>query len=187
MTGEIESSTGIASVVNRLYFLYKVVEDTQTTIRFLDTKAVFCVTLLSGMAAVVLGRTQATTAHRVLLPCFLTAVVISLLVCLRVIFPIIQPSINYDSQATPKFYIGHNKAHHWLLHVFTNPGKNVLSESHESYLAALQNTTDEDLLASMCDTTLVLAGIRQVKSDRLHTAMFCLMGSVILFAALVLT
>jgi len=187
MTGEIESPVDTASVINRLYFLYKVVEDTQTTIRFLDTKAVFCVTLLSGMAAVVLGRTQAGSMHRVLLPCFLAVVVISLLVCLRVIFPIIQPSINFDSRTTPKFYVGHNKAHHWLLHVFTNPGKNVLSETHESYLATLQNTTDDDLLASMCDTTLVLAGIRQVKSDRLHTAMFCLMGSVILFAALVLT
>ena len=37
---------------SRLEFLYKAVEDTQNTIRFLDTKAAFCVTLLSGMAAV---------------------------------------------------------------------------------------------------------------------------------------
>src|ERR1700735_3424554 len=78
---------------NRLQFLYRMTEDTQGTIRFLDTKAAFCVTLLSGMAAVALQRPhKLTTSYHVLLPCFLAVTIISLVVCMRVIFPTIRPS-----------------------------------------------------------------------------------------------
>ena len=51
----------------RLTFLYKIVEDTQNTVRFLDTKAAFCVTLFSGMGAGVLEHhAPETTLHRAL-------------------------------------------------------------------------------------------------------------------------
>jgi hypothetical protein len=172
---------------NRLTFLYRMTEDTQATIRFLDTKAVFCVTLLSGMAAVALQRPhQFTTVYHLLLSCFLVVTVISLAVCMRVIFPTIKPSGSFGPPAEPKFYIGHNKAHHWALHTIRNPVNNVLSETHSTYLASLQRATDADLLASMCDTVVTLAFIRQIKSDRLHAAMICLTVTVLLFAAVIL-
>src|SRR6202030_2726097 len=46
---------------SRLEFLYKIVEDTQNTIRFIDTKAAFCLTLLSAMAAGALQRPHQPT------------------------------------------------------------------------------------------------------------------------------
>lgn len=174
------------SHVNRLHFLYKVVEDTQGTIRFLDTKAAFCVTLLSGMAAVVLQRPAPTASHRVLLGVFLFLTVVSLLVCLRVIFPTIKPSGSFNRPRSPKFYVGHNKAHHWLLHTFANPVDGVLSETHDAYVEQVSTATDEDLMGSMVDAVLMLALIRQLKSDRLHAAMLCLMPCVLLFAVLLL-
>jgi len=76
----------------RLNFLYHVVEDTQNTIRFLDTKAAFCVTLLSGMTAVALQHPQSSRGAHVLLGFFLAVVVVAVLVNLRVIFPVIRAS-----------------------------------------------------------------------------------------------
>jgi hypothetical protein len=177
-----------SEVFNRLQFLYQVTEDTQGTIRFLDTKAAFCVTLLSGMAAVGWQRPHEASAHyRPLLSCFLAVTVTSLAVCMRVIFPTIRPSGSFAAGAEPKFYIGHNKRHHWFLHTFRSPVNEVLSETHSTYLASLERATDGDLLASMCDTVLTLALIRQFKSDRLHAAMFCMTASVLLFLAVALT
>jgi hypothetical protein len=172
---------------NRIYFLYQVIIDTQNTVRFLDTKAGFCVTLLSGMAAVSLQHQGVRPAvHHILYALFMTAEVCSILVCLRVIFPTIKPHINNGPPAKPRFYIAHNKAHHWVMHTLANPKDNILSESKLSYIESLQQATDKDLLASLSEAVLTLAFIRQVKSDRLHTAMFCLTASVLLFAAVIL-
>jgi hypothetical protein len=56
----MSDESGVAAIArqmeynSRLEFLYRAVKDTQNTIRFIDTKAAFCVMLLSGMAAAVL-------------------------------------------------------------------------------------------------------------------------------------
>ena len=34
----------------------------------------------------------------------------------------------------------------------------------------------------MCDEVLMISLIRQIKTDRLHTAMYALLGTVLLFA-----
>ena len=172
---------------SRLEFLYKIIEDTQDTVRFLDTKAGFCVTLLSGMTAVSLQHQGGKPViHYILFALFLAVEVCSILVCLRVIFPTVKPHINNGAPAKPRFYIAHNKAHHWILHTIANPKDNILSESKVSYFQSLKQATDEDLLSSLADTVLTLAFIRQIKSDRLHAAMFCLIASVFLFAAVML-
>jgi hypothetical protein len=172
---------------NRIYFLYQIIEDTQETVRFLDTKAGFCVTLLSGMAAVSLQHPGSKPAlHIVLFALFMTVEVCSILVCLRVIFPTVKPHINNGAPAKPRFYIAHNKAHHWVKHTLANPSDNILSESKITYFESLKQATDEDLMSSLADTVLTLAFVRQIKSDRLHAAMFCLITSVFLFAAIML-
>ena len=172
---------------SRIEFLLKVIEDTQDTVRFLDTKAGFCVTLLSGMAAVTLQH-QGTrpVIHSILFAIFMTAEVCSILVCLRVIFPTVKPHIDSRAPAKPAFYIGHNKAHHWILHTIANPQDNILSESKSSYLREMEQATDHHLLSSLCDTVLTLAYIRQIKNDRIHAAMFCLIASVLLFAIIMI-
>ena len=172
---------------NRLWFLFQTINDTQETVRFLDTKAGFCVTLLSGMAAVTLQH-QGTrpVIHSILFALFMATEVCSILVCLRVIFPTVKPHIDVKAPAKPAFYVGHNKAHHWILHTVANPQDNILSESKATYLNSMEHATDHNLISSLCDTVLTLAYIRQIKSDRIHAAMFCLIASVMLFATIMI-
>jgi hypothetical protein len=175
----------------RLTFLYKVVEDTQNTVRFLDTKAAFCVTLFSGMAAGALQHhTTDTPLHRALFATFLLAVVMGLLICMRVIFPVIKPlkcPTMDHGRPLPKFFIHSHKDHHWVRHTFSNSVENVLCEDHDSYTATIQGTQDHDLLVSMCDEVLMISLVRQIKSDRLHTAMYFLAFGVLIFGAVMLT
>ena len=186
---EIRPDFGIGSSFDsRLNFLYKVVEDTQNTIRFLDTKAAFCVTLLSAMVAGSLQHTGPETVlhHRFFLA-FIAGAILSLLICLRVIFPTIKPSSSIFGSRGPKFFIGHNRAHHWILHTLKDRVGEVLTENHSTYLGTLTKTSDEDLLSSMCDEVLMVALIRQVKSDRLHAAMFAIAATVLIFALLMIS
>ena len=172
---------------NRLHFLHWAIDDTQNTVRFLDTKAAFCVTLLSGMVAVSLEHPLAgNLAKHILFPIFIVVVACSLLVSLRVIFPTILPHSNGGPPASPRFFIGHNRVHHWIRHTLRNPRGNVLSETHESYIGSMHAADDDALLASMAETVVTLAFIRQVKSDRLHSAMYCLAAAVVMFAAIML-
>ena len=177
---------------SRLYFLYKAVDDTQNGIRFLDTKAAFCVTLLSGMAAVALRAEpgHAAPPHRIALILFLTSVSLTLLICLRVIFPVIKPP-SAPSPGTgrplPKYFIPHRPGHHWLRHTFSSSIQNVLADDHASYTAALSSANDADIFLSMCDELLMVSLIRQIKSDRLQAAMFSLVLAIAFFFATMTT
>jgi len=176
----------------RLEFLYKAVEDTQNTIRFIDTKAAFCVTLISGMAAGVLqGHSNPhTTLQKALFGLFIAAIALSLLVCLRVIFPVIKPHSDHSLHTTrtiPKFFVSHSKGHHWMRHTLSNDVADVLCEDRGSYTSSISGASDEDLLIGMCDELLMVSLIRQIKSDRLHTAMYSLMGSIAVFAVVMLS
>jgi len=156
-------------LASRLDFLYHIIEDTQETVRFS-----------------IQHQSSRPALHYVLFALFMAVEVCSILVCLRVIFPTVKPHINNGVPARPRFYIAHNKAHHWILHTVSNPSDNILSESKISYFESLKQATDEHLMSSLADTVLTLAFIRQIKSDRLHAAMFCLIASVFLFAAIML-
>src|SRR5271170_6829439 len=162
-----------AEFSSRLEFLYRAVEDTQQTIRFIDTKAAFCVTLLSGMVAGTLQLSSTahhSATHDVLMVVFLAAVGLSLLICMRVIFPVIKPPSappHSSGRAIPKFFIHQHKGHHWLRHTFSNSVRNVLVEDHASYTGSLTAATDADLVTAMCDELLMVSLIRQIKSDRL--------------------
>lgn len=191
MAGEVIAVVRQGEYSERIQFLYKVVEDTQNTVRFLDTKAAFCVTLFSGMAAGVLQHKGADdTLHRLLFAVFLVAVVLGLLVCMRVIFPVIKPlkcPTMDHGRPLPKFFVSSHHEHHWVRHTFSNSVDNVLCEDHDSYTAAMQGAQDHDLLVTMCDEVLMISLVRQIKSDRLHTAMYFLAVGVLLFGAVMLT
>ena len=179
-------------LASRLEFLYKATDDAQNTIRFIDTKAAFCVTLLSGMTA---GALQAThrphlAVHEVIFIVFLADIGLSLLICLRVIFPVIKPHSApspHPARALPKFFIHHQKGHHWLRHTFSSSVDDVLCEDHASYTASIAAATDADLVTAMCDEVLMVSLIRQIKSDRLHTAMYSLAAAIVLFMAVMIS
>jgi hypothetical protein len=177
---------------SRLNFLYKATEDTQNTIRFIDTKAAFCVTLLSAMTA---GSLQGTHPlhphlHRIFLTVFLLNVGLALIICLRVIFPVIKPAAvksSDPSRPLPKFFVYQHKSHHWVRHTFSSSVQDVLCDDHDSYAGTLAGSSDADLVVAMCDEVLMVSLIRQIKSDRLHTAMFSLAFGVLLFMAVMLS
>jgi len=172
---------------SRLNFLYKATDDTQKTVRFIDTKAAFCVTLLSGMFV---GALQAgpnhSPLHRILYFVFLASAGLSLLICVRVIFPLIKPHSAPSTppgRVLPKYFIHHGREHHWLRHTFSSTVDNVLADDHASYTAALSAASDADLVTSMCDELL----IRQIKSDRMHAAIFSLILAILFFMAVMVT
>ena len=177
----------LASYENRLEFLYKAVEDTQNTIRFLDTKAAFSVTLLSGMAAVVL---QSKHSGQGIVPIaalslFIAFTTFTLFFCMRVIFPVLKPHSDHSLHTTrtiPKFYVAHHRTHHWLRHTLTNDAKDVLCEDRASYTSSLMGANDNDLLVAMCDELLMVSQVRQIKADRLRTVQYALGGAIVLFA-----
>ncbi len=176
-----------ANYETRLEFLYKAVEDTQNTIRFLDTKAAFSVTLLSGMAAVVL---QSKHAGPGMLPVaalslFIVFTSLTLFFCMRVIFPVLKPPSDHSLHTTrtiPKFYVSHHRSHHWLRHTLTNDAKDVLCEDRGSFTASLMGASDNDLLVAMCDELLMVSLVRQIKADRLKTVQYTLAAAIVLFA-----
>jgi len=181
-------------VKSRLEFLYKATDDTQQTIRFIDTKAAFCVTLLSGMVAVTFQATAVTHPyphlHEVLLLLFLGVIGLAVFICLRVIFPVIKPPsapAHHSPRKLPKYFIFQSKSHHWLRHTFSSSVKDVLVDDHESMTAVMTQARDSDLVIAMCDELLMVSLIRQIKGDRLHTAMYSLMIAVVLFLAVSLT
>ncbi len=116
--------------------------------------------------------------------------VLSLLVCLRVIFPVIKPHSDHTphtKRTIPKFFVSHAASHHWLRHTLSNDVDGVLSERRGSYTSAMSGASDDDLLVAMCDELLMVSLIRQIKSDRLHTAMYLLIVSIAIFAGVMLS
>src|SRR5277367_1356523 len=92
---------------SKLWFLYNVVADVQGTIRFLDTKAAFCVTLLTAMMAAAFqfsrNHQRFPEAHLYFLGIFAVLALLCLSICVRVIFPTVhlQGSLSVAGPAEP--------------------------------------------------------------------------------------
>ncbi|HEX4007372.1 MAG TPA: hypothetical protein VHX60_14445 [Acidobacteriaceae bacterium] len=164
---------------SRLEFLYCVVKDTQETIRFLDTKAGFCVTLLTAMMAAAFGPFSHTTNYRYVHNAGITAFTITtlfaLMMCLRVIFPTIHLQGKYSTTrvAAPQFYLPPKEDRN-RFQALWGGSASPLGVTHDAYMADIMNATDADLVRSMCDEVVIISAIRQLKSDRLHTAILTL-------------
>lgn len=173
---------------SRLQFLYGVVRDTQETIRFLDTKAGFCVTLLTAMMAVTFGPLShglhGGPVHHVLLTLFALSTLFTLAMCLRVIFPTIhlQGTFSASGPMSPAFFLPHKKKRS-VVQAIWSVGTNPLAISHDQYTAEVMKADDADLVRSMCDEVIVISAIRQLKADRLHVAIVSLFVVVTLFFA----
>jgi hypothetical protein len=171
---------------SRLQFLYSVVKDTQETIRFLDTKAGFCVTLLTAMMAVTFGPlsrgVHGGRTHHGLLAVFAVSTLFTMAMCLRVIFPTIhlQGKFSPNGPPAPSFFLPH-KRNRSVVRAMWGAGTNPLAVTHDTYLADLLKADDTDLVRSMSDEVIVVSAIRQLKADRLQVAIVSLFVSVTLF------
>jgi hypothetical protein len=170
----------------RLEFLYRIVNDSQETIRFLDTKAAFCVTLLTAMMAAVFGPLarihQTSKIHFILLGIFAAATLSTLAMCLRVIFPTIHLPGAFSSggPVSPPFFLTHGKRRGFAKMLW-NTSESPLNTSAEEYRDSVVAARDTDLVHSMCDEVIVVSVIRQVKYDRLRAAIMGLIVTVLLF------
>lgn len=172
----------------QIQFLHWAIEDTQRTIQFLDTKAAFCVTLMSGMVAVSLQHMpHLPILNHGLFPLYLVVSACGLLSSLRVIFPTARPhGAGGGPLVKAKFYIGPAAGNHWIQNTLRNPRKNIVSETTASYSDAVRSSADRELLDSMAETMVMISYIRQLKGDRLHSAMYCLGIAILLFTVIAL-
>ncbi len=185
MDNEIfEKASGYTS---RLEFLFKAVEDTQNTIRFLDTKAAFCVTLLTAMMVAFFHFSNRHRhyphAHLLLVALFAGSSLICLSLCVRVIFPTIhlQGAFSVAAAAGPPFFLVPEWQRNRLRDTLGNPPPKGLEATHASYTASVLAASDLDLVESMCDEVVTISFLRQVKSDRLHLAILVLLFTMFAF------
>jgi hypothetical protein len=171
----------------RLEFLYRIVSDSQETIRFLDTKAAFCVTLLTAMMAAAFGPLAQThrfhLAHAIALGVFTAATLLTLGLCLKVIFPTVhlQGAFSATGPASPAFFLPHKHSRYRVLRSVWNAGEYPLNVAHDQYQASVVNARDIDLVHSMCDEVITVSVLRQVKADRLRAAITGLSLAVVCF------
>jgi hypothetical protein len=181
------SSSSFFEYSSRLEFLYKVVEDTQNTIRFLDTKAAFCVTLLTAMMAAAFhlpGQPPIfPRAHIFFLAAFGVLTLLCLSICVRVIFPTVhlQGSFSGAGHAGPTFFLVPKQQRHRLRDTLGNKPPEGLETTHAAYSESVISATDPELVRSMCDEVVTISFLRQVKSDRLHLAIQLLSMTVVAF------
>lgn len=172
---------------SRLFFLYNVVTDTQGTIRFLDTKAAFCVTLLTAMMAAAfqlsLSHHRFPRLHLVLLSVFAGLTLLCLSICVRVIFPTVhhQGTFSVSGATGPAFFLVPRQRHRHWPGILGNKAPDGVGITHAGYIAEVLSATDSDLVHSMCDEVVTISFLRQVKSDRLHIGIQVLAATVLAF------
>lgn len=177
----------IYQYTSRLEFLFKVVEDTQNTIRFLDTKAAFCVTLLTATMAAAFQFSSPhhrfPQTHLVFLGIFAVLALLCLSICVRVIFPTvhIQGSFSAGGPAGPSFFLVPRLRPHRLRDTLGNKAPEGLEAAHAAYFASVMAANDAELVRSMCDEVVTISYLRQLKSDRLHLAIQVLSVTVLAF------
>jgi hypothetical protein len=173
---------------SRLLFLYNVVADVQGTIRFLDTKAAFCVTLLTAMMAAAFQLSSPhprfPNAHLVLLVIFGILTLVCASICVRVIFPTIHHQGSFSvavNSADPAFFLVPKWKRRHIWDTLGNRAPEGMEAAHAMYTASVMAAADADLVQSMCDEVVTISSLRQVKSDRLHLAIQLLSLTVLAF------
>jgi hypothetical protein len=176
-----------------LTFLYKIVDDNQETIRFLDTKAGFGIAVLGAIVGKVLFDQDQLTAFKshgpmvlALSVAFALVVVLSAFLGFKTVHPTINPAqnVSFPDDLEPKFFIYKFSCCRFL-RLFSNSKKfATLETTHTAYCAALRESTPEKLESIVAAEVLKLSFIRQMKMDRLRAFAWALIVTVILFTAL---
>jgi hypothetical protein len=177
-----------------LTFLYKVIDDNQATIRFLDTKAAFGIAVLGAMVGKLLDRDQlvACASHGlvviVISAVFALLVVIAATLGYKTVFPTVNPAQNASipDNLEPKFFISKFSPKRFLRLFSANRRFVMLETTHAGYCAALKQATAENLESIAAAEVLKLSFIRQLKTDRLAAFATVLIPTVILFIVVIL-
>jgi hypothetical protein len=177
-----------------LTFLYKIIDDNQATIRFLDTKAAFGIAVLGAMVGKLLDRDQlvACASHglvvMVISAVFALLVVAAATLGYKTVFPMVNPAQNVSVPANlePKFFISKFSPERVLRLFSANRRFVMLETTHAGYCAALKQATADNLESVAAAEVLKLSFIRQLKMDRLAAFATVLIPTVILFIVVIL-
>jgi hypothetical protein len=174
-------------------FLYKALEDSQSTIRHLDVKAAFGIALLSAMIEKTLTGLGAYIPwhgqlvwREGLFVAFLICSILSITVVARIIFPVNNPAQNVSVSAPTalSFYIHNFHPRRWLRFFSTKPSFSKLSLGESELASAVQAASTDALLIVLTAEVLKVSYIRQIKMDRLKAFGWLLAASAALFAGL---
>jgi len=177
-----------------LTFLYKVIDDNQATIRFLDTKAAFGIAVLGAMVGKLLDGEElaALAADGPLIHWCI--VVLGLLITFaaflgyKTIFPTVNPAqnVSFPDNLEPKFFISKfSRKSFWRL-FSSRKNLAMLEMSHSDYCAAVRSATAEKIESIAAAEVLKLSFIRQLKMDRLSALAKVLVLAVFFFIFLTL-
>lgn len=178
---------------NTLTFLYKIIDDNQATIRFLDTKAGFGIAVLGAIVGkVLLDQDQlfALKSHGPLIvmlsSIFGLSVILAATLGFRTVFPTVNPAqnVSFPDDLEPRFFISRFSRRRLLRLFSSNKKFATLETTHTAYCTALREASAERLESIVAAEVLKLSFIRQLKTDRLGAFAKMLVLTVILFTIL---
>jgi hypothetical protein len=173
-------------------FLYKIIDDSQGTIRALDTKAGLGIVVLGAMISKMLDQDQVKLIAAggkltvVLGVLFAVSWIGAAILAFKTVFPMINPAENVELPASlrPPFFLAKLSHSGFLRHFSGNKNFARLAETHASYSSALQAASVDVIEAVAVAEVLKLSFIRQMKTDRLGLFAKTLVVAVIAFLAL---
>jgi hypothetical protein len=177
-----------------LTFLFKIIDDNQSTIRSLDTKAAFGIAILGAIASKLVDPDQlgAFRSHGYFIGgvagTLIALVILSAFLGFRTIFPVINPAANVSlpPDLEPKFFITEFGRKSILRLFSSSKSFSTLRTTYAQYSAALEKATDQELEAVTAGEVLKLSFIRQLKTDRLQWFTRTLIATVIFFVAVMI-
>jgi hypothetical protein len=172
-----------------LEFLYKILDDNQGTIRFLDTKAAFGIAVLGAVVDKLLDPEQlaALKSHGHVTTVLLIMLLVAILLCaflgFETVFPVVNTAknVSFPDNLEPRFFIS-TFSRNRILSLFSSSEKySMLKATHAEYCAALDQATDGHYESVMAAEVLKLSFIRELKTFRLKWFARLLVGTVFLF------
>lgn len=181
-------------ISQKLAFLYKIIDDNQATIRFLDTKAAFGIAVLGAMIGKVLDRDQLIgfESHGPLVLCgsivFGLLMILSVSLGFKTVFPTINPAqnVSFPDDLDPKFFIFKLKPKKFWRLFSGNKKYATLETTHSGYCESLARAVPETLQSIAAAEVLKLSFIRQLKTDRLSAFSKSLVFTVVAFIIVIL-
>lgn len=173
-----------------LDFLYKSLDDTQSTIRFLDAKAAIALAPLGFMVAKVLEVQYENGFPRERLSLiveagFFAAAAVCLWIAVMVFFPMSNPRehVDLEPEQVPEFFVAGTSDAAWWTAFWTGKSHFRLSRRHAAYLTDLRASTVERFVTILAGEVLKVSLIRELKNHRLGVLAKLLLVTFLLFLA----
>lgn len=182
----------MADRAHALAFLYKIIDDNQSTIRFLDTKAAFGIAIIGAMAGKFLDQDQfravwrAGAATRGAAGIFVFFTIVGAVLAFKTVFPMVNPARNvtFPDDLHPQFFVSKFKNPKWFRLFSSSPRYAILEETFSKYSDAVAVATPEAVEKILCAEVLKLSFIRQMKTDRLAAFAWVLILTILSFVSL---